>query len=132
MRTIGVFRVPTSFVLISMNEIEVMDSRSKNTDQPSVYQQLLEQRTGVPWYKKGYSRYGSSTTTGLGELILSKNLYVAIAGNNLGTGRSASDVMVNVEPADPRRLSTTCFSRRVRPTSSCRGRGSATRQTPTA
>ena len=82
--------------VISMNEVEVRDSWSQNTDQPTVYQALLEQRTGVTWYAKWYSRYGTGTRTGIGEMILSKYPFVATAGKNLGTGRSAIDATIVV------------------------------------
>ena len=82
--------------VISMNEVEVMDSWSQNTDQPTVYQSLLEQRTGVTWYVKWYSRYGSGTTTGIGEMIMSKYPFVATTGKSLGTGRSAIDATIVV------------------------------------
>ena len=82
--------------IVSLNEIEVNDSWSKYTDQTEVYKTMLEQRTGVTRYKKWYHRYGSSYTTGLGQLILSKYPFIAISGKVLTAGRSAIDTMISV------------------------------------
>jgi endonuclease/exonuclease/phosphatase family metal-dependent hydrolase len=80
--------------IISLNEIEVGDSWSLGKDQTVVYQDLLQQRTGLTWYKVYSNRLHA--TTGLGELILSKYPIVATSDILLSYGRSALDVEITV------------------------------------
>jgi hypothetical protein len=78
--------------LVSLQEIEVNDSWSQGKDQGAIYQTLLQQRTGVTWYKVWFGRAGA--TTGLGELILSKYPFIATSGHVLSGNRSALDAMI--------------------------------------
>jgi endonuclease/exonuclease/phosphatase family metal-dependent hydrolase len=82
--------------LVSLQEIEINTSWSKGADQTALYQSLLQQKTGVTWYKRWYSRYGSGATTGLGELILSRYPFIAVSGYALPYSRSALDVLISV------------------------------------
>jgi endonuclease/exonuclease/phosphatase family metal-dependent hydrolase len=80
--------------IVSLNEIEVRDSWSKNLDQAVVYQNLLQQRTGVAWYKMFVNAH--SATTGIGNLVLSKLPFIATATYQLSDGRAAVDVTIDV------------------------------------
>ena len=80
--------------LISLNEIEVGDSWSKGLDQSVVYKNLLEQRTGITWYKIYVNGHGQ--TTGIGNVVLSKYPFIATGSRLLTAGRAAVDVTVSV------------------------------------
>src|SRR4051812_45630717 len=80
--------------IVSLNEIEVRDSWSKNLDQTVVYQDLLQQKTHVPWYKVFVNAHGG--TTGIGNLVLTKMPFIATATHQLSDGRAAVDVTVDV------------------------------------
>jgi endonuclease/exonuclease/phosphatase family metal-dependent hydrolase len=80
--------------IVSMNEIEVGTSWSKGADQTTLYQTLLQNATGRTWYKVYMSHDGS--TTGNGNLILSRYPFIATASNLLPAGRSAVDATVSV------------------------------------
>src|SRR6185436_2706352 len=81
--------------IVSMQEIEVNTSWSQGKDQRALYKALLEQRTGATWYMVWFGRSGS--TTGLGEMILSRYPFVATSHVLLAASRSAVDatIMVN-------------------------------------
>jgi endonuclease/exonuclease/phosphatase family metal-dependent hydrolase len=57
--------------IVSLNEIEKYTSWG-NQDQPAVYKQLLEQKTGVTWYMVWAQEYGQWSSNGKGNLILSR------------------------------------------------------------
>jgi endonuclease/exonuclease/phosphatase family metal-dependent hydrolase len=80
--------------IVSLNEIEVRDSWSKNLDQTIVYQDLLQKRTGVTWFKVFVNAHGG--TTGIGNLVLSKLPFIATAAYQLSDGRAAVDATVDV------------------------------------
>lgn len=80
--------------VVSLQEIEVNDSWSLGKDQGAIYQALLQQKTGVAWYKVWYGRAGG--TTGGGELILSKFPFIATSGQVLSGNRSALDATISV------------------------------------
>jgi endonuclease/exonuclease/phosphatase family metal-dependent hydrolase len=80
--------------VISLNEIEVGDSWSKNLDQSDLYKTLLEQRTGVAWYKVFVNNHGA--TTGNGNAVLSKYPFIATASTLLTAGRAAVDATISV------------------------------------
>ena len=80
--------------IVSLNEIEVGDSWSSNKDQTVIYQDLLQQKTGLIWYKVFVDANGSST--GIGNLILSKYPFIATASTLLSAGRAAVDATVDV------------------------------------
>ena len=80
--------------VVSLNEIEMRDSWSKNLDQTVVYQNLLQQRTGVTWYKVFVNAHGA--TTGIGNLVLSKLPFIAAGTYQLSYGRAAVDATVDV------------------------------------
>ena len=80
--------------LISLNEIEKGDSWSKNQDQAVLYQQLMEQRTGLTWYMAYVNAHGA--TTGIGNVVLSKFPLIATATQLWSAGRGAVDVTVDV------------------------------------
>ena len=80
--------------LVSLNEIEVKDSWSKNLDQSVVYRDLLQQKTGVTWYTVFVNAHGA--TTGIGNLVLSKFPFIATATYQLSDGRAAVDATVDV------------------------------------
>jgi endonuclease/exonuclease/phosphatase family metal-dependent hydrolase len=80
--------------VISMNELEVGDSRSKGLDQSEVYKSLLEQRTGVTWYKVFVNAHGA--TTGIGNAVFSKYPFIATASTLLTGGRAAVDATISV------------------------------------
>jgi len=80
--------------LVSLNEIEVKDSWSKNLDQSVIYRDLLQQKTGVTWYVIFVNAHGA--TTGIGNVVLSKLPFIATATRLLTGGRAAVDVTVDV------------------------------------
>ena len=80
--------------VVSMNEIEINDGWSQGLDQTVLYQQALQNATHVTWYKAYQNRYGS--TSGNGQLILSKYPFIATAGTLLSGGRSALDTTIDV------------------------------------
>jgi endonuclease/exonuclease/phosphatase family metal-dependent hydrolase len=80
--------------VVSLNEIEINDSWSKGLDQTVIYRDLLQKRTGVAWYKVYMNRYGS--TSGNGNLVLSKYPFIATATRLLSAGRSAADATIDV------------------------------------
>ncbi|MGH9140651.1 MAG: DNRLRE domain-containing protein [Vicinamibacterales bacterium] len=80
--------------LVSLNEIEVKDSWSKNLDQSVVYQDLLQQKTGLTWYRIFVNAHGAKT--GIGNLVLSKIPFIATAAYQLSDGRAAVDATVDV------------------------------------
>jgi endonuclease/exonuclease/phosphatase family metal-dependent hydrolase len=81
--------------IVSMNEIEVGTSWSNGADQTTLYQSLLQKATGRTWYKKFmFNRTG--TTSGNGNLILSRYPFIATANNVLPLNRCAVDVTVSV------------------------------------
>jgi len=80
--------------VISLNEIETFDSWSKNLDQSVVYKNLLEQRTGITWYKVFVNAHGS--TTGIGNVVLSKYPFIATASHLLTGGRASVDATIAV------------------------------------
>jgi len=80
--------------VISLNEIEVGDSWSKGLDQSELYKTLLEQRTGVTWYKAFVNAHGA--TTGIGNEVLSKYPFFATASTLLSAGRGAVDATIAV------------------------------------
>jgi endonuclease/exonuclease/phosphatase family metal-dependent hydrolase len=80
--------------VISLNEIEVGDSWSKNLDQSSLYKTLLEQRTGIIWYKVFVNAHGA--TTGNGNVVLSRYPFIATASTLLSYGRAAVDATISV------------------------------------
>jgi endonuclease/exonuclease/phosphatase family metal-dependent hydrolase len=80
--------------LVSLNEIEVKDSWSKNLDQSVIYRDLLQQKTGVTWYAVFVNAHGA--TTGIGNLVLSKLPFIATATYQLSYGRAVVDATVDV------------------------------------
>ncbi|HEV8346735.1 MAG TPA: endonuclease/exonuclease/phosphatase family protein [Vicinamibacterales bacterium] len=80
--------------VVSLNEIEINDSWSKGLDQTVIYRDLLQKRTSVAWYKVYMNRYGS--TSGNGNLVLSKYPFIATATRLLSGGRSAADATIDV------------------------------------
>lgn len=80
--------------LVSLNEIEVGDSWSKNLDQSVIYQDLLQQKTGLVWHKIFVNAHG--TTTGIGNVVLSKFPFIATATQLLSAGRAAVDATIDV------------------------------------
>jgi len=80
--------------VISLNEIEVGDSWSKGQDQSVLYKNLLEQRTGITWYKVYVN--GRGYTTGIGNVVLSKYPFIATASHLLTAGRAAVDATIAV------------------------------------
>lgn len=80
--------------LVSLNEIEVGDSWSKNLDQSVIYRDLLQQKTGLVWYQIYVNAHG--TTTGIGNVVLSKYPFIATATQLLSAGRAAVDATVDV------------------------------------
>ena len=80
--------------VVSLQEIEINTSWSLGKDQGAIYQALLQQKTGVTWYKVWYGRAGAAT--GLGELILSKFPFIATSGQVLSGNRSALDATISV------------------------------------
>ena len=80
--------------VVSLQEIEQNDSWSKGEDQKEIYQALLEKATGQTWYKVYQNRYG--TTSGNGNLILSRIPFIATAGHLLPADRSAVDATIDV------------------------------------
>lgn len=80
--------------VVSMNEIEVGTSWSKGGNDPTLYQSLLEQRTGVTWYQMFLTASGQPT--GNGNLVLSKLPFVTTATRLLYDVRCAVDVTVVV------------------------------------
>src|SRR5438093_2772406 len=63
--------------------------RSNGADQTTLYQTLLQSATGKPWYKVFVISAG--TTSGNGNLILSKYPFIATASNLMPASRSAVD-----------------------------------------
>jgi endonuclease/exonuclease/phosphatase family metal-dependent hydrolase len=86
--------VKTQADVVSLQEIEVNDSWSKGLDQGDIYQNLLQQKTGLTWYKVWFHRAGG--TSGLGQLILSKYPFNGTAGEPLLANRSALDATIAV------------------------------------
>jgi endonuclease/exonuclease/phosphatase family metal-dependent hydrolase len=80
--------------VISMNEVEVGTSWSKGADQTALYKTLIEQRTGVTWYKVFVNAHGA--TTGNGNLVLSRYPFIATASTLLSYGRAAVDATISV------------------------------------
>lgn len=80
--------------LVSLNEIEKGDSWSKNLDQSVLYQQLMERRTGLTWYMAYVNAHG--TTTGIGNVVLSKFPIIGMTTHLLPAGRAAVDAQVDV------------------------------------
>jgi endonuclease/exonuclease/phosphatase family metal-dependent hydrolase len=80
--------------IVSLNEIEVRDSWSKNLDQSVIYRDLLQLRTGLTWYVVFVNAHGA--TTGIGNLILSKLPFIATATQLLSGGRAAVDATIDV------------------------------------
>jgi endonuclease/exonuclease/phosphatase family metal-dependent hydrolase len=86
--------VKTSPDVVSLQEIEVNSSWSKGLDQGAIYQDLLQRKTGLTWYKVWFHRAGG--TSGNGELILSRYPFIATAGEPLYGNRSALDATIAV------------------------------------
>ena len=80
--------------VVSLNEIEVGDSWSYNKDQSVMYRDLLQQKTGLIWYKIYVNAHG--TTTGIGNVVLSKFPFIATATQLLSAGRAAVDATIDV------------------------------------
>jgi endonuclease/exonuclease/phosphatase family metal-dependent hydrolase len=80
--------------VVSLQEVEVNTSWSKGLDDCAIFQTLLQTRTGQTWYMAYLSRYG--TSTGLGQLILSKYPFIATAPLTLSGSRSAIDATIAV------------------------------------
>ena len=80
--------------VISLNEIETFDSWSKNLDQSVLYKNLLEQRTGKTWYKVFVNAHG--TTSGIGNVVLSRFPFIATGSELLAGGRAAVDATIAV------------------------------------
>jgi endonuclease/exonuclease/phosphatase family metal-dependent hydrolase len=80
--------------LVSLNEIEKGDSWSKNQDQAVLYQQLMEQKTGLTWYMAYVNAHGA--TTGIGNVVLSKFPLIGVTTYQLTGGRASVDAMVDV------------------------------------
>jgi endonuclease/exonuclease/phosphatase family metal-dependent hydrolase len=80
--------------VVSLNEIEVRDSWSKNLDQTVIYRDLLQQRTGLTWYVVFVNAHGA--TTGIGNLVLSRFPFIATATTLLTGGRAAVDATIDV------------------------------------
>ena len=80
--------------IVSLNEIEVRDSWSKNLDQSVIYRDLLQLKTGLTWYVIFVNAHGA--TTGIGNLVLSKFPFIATATTLLSGGRAAVDATVDV------------------------------------
>jgi endonuclease/exonuclease/phosphatase family metal-dependent hydrolase len=80
--------------VISFNEIEIGDSWSQNQDQTAIYQTLIEQRTGVTWYKVYVNAAGAKT--GIGNAVFSKYPFVATASLLLPASRAAVDATIAV------------------------------------
>jgi endonuclease/exonuclease/phosphatase family metal-dependent hydrolase len=80
--------------VISLNEIETFDSWSKNLDQSVLYKNLLEQRTGITWYKVFVNAHGA--TSGVGNVVLSKYPFIATGSHLLTGGRAAVDATISV------------------------------------
>jgi endonuclease/exonuclease/phosphatase family metal-dependent hydrolase len=80
--------------IVSLNEIEMKDMWSKNLDQSVIYQDLLQQKTGVTWYKILVNAHGG--TTGIGNLVLSKIPFIATGTYQLSFGRAAVNVTIDV------------------------------------
>jgi len=76
--------------VISLNEMERNDSWSQNTDEPVTIAALLKQKTGKAWYWKFQTLSGSSS--GIGNMILSRFPLDASEPRLLSGGRSAIDV----------------------------------------
>ena len=82
--------------IISMNEIEVGTSWSQGLDQSDLYKSLLEQRTGITWYKEFVNVHGPASTSGNGNLVLSKYPIIATGSHLLPATRAAVDVTIAV------------------------------------
>jgi endonuclease/exonuclease/phosphatase family metal-dependent hydrolase len=80
--------------VVSMNEIEVGTGWSKGADQTELYKNLIEQRTGITWYKVFVNARGA--TTGNGNLVLSKYPFIATASTLLSYARAAVDATISV------------------------------------
>jgi len=80
--------------VISLNEIETFDSWSKNLDQSVLYKNLVEQRTGKTWYKVFVNAHG--TTSGIGNVVLSRFPFIATGSELLAGGRAAVDATISV------------------------------------
>jgi len=80
--------------VVSMNEIEVGTGWSNGADQGVLYTNLLEQRTGITWYKVFVNARGA--TTGNGNLVLSKYPFIATASTLLSYARAAVDATISV------------------------------------
>jgi endonuclease/exonuclease/phosphatase family metal-dependent hydrolase len=80
--------------IVSMNEVEKNDGYSLNLDQSVLYKELMERRTGQPWYMVYVSAYG--TGKGIGNVVLSKFPFIATASYQLTANRAAVDATVDV------------------------------------
>ena len=80
--------------VVSMNEIEIGTGWSNGADQTELYKHLIEQRTGITWYKAFVNAHGA--TTGNGNLVLSKYPFIATASTLLSYGRAAVDATISV------------------------------------
>jgi endonuclease/exonuclease/phosphatase family metal-dependent hydrolase len=83
--------------IVSLQELEINDGWSNGLDLRDVYRSAMEQATGRPWHAYWVSRYGGTTTTsGLGELILSKYPFIATHAKSVDGDRSAAGVTIDV------------------------------------
>jgi endonuclease/exonuclease/phosphatase family metal-dependent hydrolase len=100
--------------VITFNEIEKNDFWG-NQDQPEVYKNLLQQKTGKTWYYVFAQEYGQWTANGKGNLILStypinvsdryelmRNADRSIAMANITVnGRAITLINTHLDPYDP-------------------------------
>jgi endonuclease/exonuclease/phosphatase family metal-dependent hydrolase len=80
--------------VISLNEIEMKDSYTKNTDEPATLAALMKQYTGKTWYYKFQTLSGDAT--GIGCMILSRFPLDASGPLLMDGGRSAINVTIAV------------------------------------
>ena len=80
--------------IMSLNEVEYMDSYSKNQDDLKLYLAALKTMTGRTWYGKFI--VGSGASTGIGNAIISKYPFDATAHDYLSNGRAILNATITV------------------------------------
>jgi len=90
--------------VVTMNEIEQLDSWSKGSDQVAVYESLLEKATGWNWHAVFVNHAGA--TTGNGNLILSTFPFIGTASHLLPASRAAVDATISVNGRNVNIIST--------------------------
>jgi endonuclease/exonuclease/phosphatase family metal-dependent hydrolase len=93
--------------IVSLVEIESKDGYYSG-DGPTLYKNMLEQKTGRTWYSWDIQSYGDWTSSGIRNAILSKYPFVSTYRHELsvGTGRTIGGVSISVNGRNINFMST--------------------------